>query len=148
MSNAIEHVRAFAATQARLVFLLCGPSCGLKQLEPNRIPKSGSLVLNNDVWGFRRHGSGVLFKSSKDGTVIDAHLGMVKVPDAFDAWRLMQYFESMGIGTAKYADVPYKVATERQVEELLEKLNKDGHLVSLGDNKLYKLVMLSTPPPA
>jgi hypothetical protein len=73
---------------------------------------------------------------------------MVKVPDAFDAWRLMQYFESMGIGTAKYADVPYKVATERQVEELLEKLNKDGHLVSLGDNKLYKLVMLSTPPPA
>jgi hypothetical protein len=111
------------------------------------IPKSGSIVLNNEVWCFQRHGSGVLFKSSKDGTVIDAHLGMIKAPDAFDAWRLMQYFESMGVGIAKYDDATYEVETERQVEVLLEKLSKDGHLAALGENKLYKLVILSNPAP-
>lgn len=139
MSNAIEHVRAFAGLQARLVFSLCNSCCGLKQLELNGIPKGGSLVLNNDVWGFQRHGSGVLFKAIKDGTVIDAHLGIFKAPDAFDAWRLLQYFESVGIGSAEYANASYGVATERQVEALLEKLCKEGHLVALGENGQYRL---------
>lgn len=145
MSNAIEHMRIFAEVQAGLVFTLYNPSCGLRQLELNGIPKGGSLVLNKDIWSFQRHGSGVLFKANKDGTVIDAHLGMLKAPDAFDAWRLLQYFESVGVGSVEYANVSYGVAAERQVESLLEKLCKEGHLVALG-NGLYKLSVLTDSP--
>lgn len=57
-------------------------------------PKTGEVVLNEDVWRFQMHGNGICYKSSF-GIVIDQHQYMNK-SNYFDTWRIEQYLESVG----------------------------------------------------
>lgn len=56
-------------------------------------PRSGELRLGGESWMFKRHGAGLMFTNSA-GMVVDIHRDIV-TPQAFDAYRLAQYIESL-----------------------------------------------------
>jgi hypothetical protein len=140
MSNLIEHMRKFVAIQTGLIHALCDSRGGLEQSGLDRIPRAGSLVLDDNEWYFHKHGSGVSFKAKKDGTVIDAHVETIEAPDAIDAWRLFQYFESIGVSCVECCSTSrHDVTSERQIEAMLAPLLEEGRLIALKRNGLYRL---------
>jgi len=56
------------------------------------VEREGPLTANEEQWRFSRHGLGVSFQ--RPGLVLDAHRGMVPVPDGIDGWRFQQFLES------------------------------------------------------
>jgi hypothetical protein len=59
----------------------------------NRAPRTIDAL--NDSWAIVVHGVGVRFTNARTEEVVDAHVGMFDFPDAFDAWRLELYAESI-----------------------------------------------------
>lgn len=57
----------------------------------------GELESGGERWEWSRHGAGVEFTRTKDGVVVDAHVGLAEVPEAIDGWRLSTYLESLGV---------------------------------------------------
>ena len=56
------------------------------------LPKS--VTVNQVEWSTQAHGVGVMFTNTLTNIVIDAHVGFLDAPSAFDAWRLVQFEES------------------------------------------------------
>ena len=69
-------------------------------------------------WSVKAHGLGVMFVNPKTKVVVDAHIGFIDAPSAFDAWRLVQYCESK-LGTSEEM---------RSWQETLDKLESDGSI--------------------
>lgn len=104
-------------------------------------PKSGYLNVLNYKWYFQRHGNGVCFSEHESGQVVDVHVKMVEYPDAFDAWRLSQYFESVEIERLTYKiDVIEEVDEENVIENLLKRLLEDKVIQLIPFPNLYKLL--------
>ncbi len=82
-------------------------------------PSFGELNLDGAMWSFRKHGSGLRFVSSQ-GVIVDAHCWLGR-PELFDAWRLLQYVESV----VPRAEVP---ASEAELEASLEQLHGSGQI--------------------
>ncbi len=57
-----------------------------------------TTTIDGTTWSAKAHGLGVLFSNTVTKTVVDAHVGFIDAPTAFDAWRLVQYCESL-LGT-------------------------------------------------
>ncbi len=57
-----------------------------------------TIIIEGTTWLTRAHGLGVLFSNPRTKVVVDAHVGFLDAPTAFDAWRLVQYCESL-LGT-------------------------------------------------
>jgi hypothetical protein len=103
-------------------------------------PKSGDFWALEEEWEFHRHGAGICFTGQKSGKVVDAHWGISSSPRAFDAWRLSQYFESIGIETIGYLSDVFEVCDEDGAEALLNSLLKDGEIATAFEpRKLYTL---------
>lgn len=73
-------------------------------------PKDGSIEVNGIEWTFHKHGSGLLFQRASDGLTIDVHRNLDR-PEYIDAWRLEQYFLSLG-----------EVKSEKELKGDLERL--------------------------
>ncbi len=97
------------------------------------------MTHNDGFWEFQKHGAGVSFNETGAGTVVDAHIEMFDLPDALDAWRLVQYFESRGVEIVGYRNESFDVTNERKVEALLACLLEDGKLSTVGRGGLYRL---------
>jgi hypothetical protein len=82
------------------------------------LPKSGAIFLNGDLWQFQRHGAGVRFLRNVDQFVVDVP-NLVTDADAFDSWRITQYFNSL-----RRTEVQ-----EREIETALTILVARGDLV-------------------
>lgn len=107
----------------------------------NNCPRNGYINVSNKNWYFQRHGNGVCFIEQDNGQVIDVHLKMLEHPDAFDAWRLIQYFESVEIERLSYKmDVIEEVNHENVIENLLKRLLHDGVIQLISSHNLYKLL--------
>ena len=57
-----------------------------------------TITIDGTVWSTKAHGAGVMFVNSRTRTIVDVHVGFMDSPNAFDAWRLVQYCESI-LGT-------------------------------------------------
>lgn len=103
-------------------------------------PRCGSFLAQGEEWKFQRHGVGVCFTSQNSGKVVDVHVGIYKCPKAFDAWRLCQYFDSLGIEKIYYMSSFFEVGDEDGSDDLLKCLLTDGLIaILLEQPKLYKL---------
>ncbi|AFY57985.1 hypothetical protein Riv7116_5616 [Rivularia sp. PCC 7116] len=148
-SPAVQIISEFVKLQNNL-------NCTFRQIYPNVIksfsancPRQGLLSLQEEKWTFDKHGVGVYFQSEKSYTVVDIHAGFVDYPQAFDAWRLVQYFESKGIEQIYYLtdvfDLTNKENNEDIVDDLLEHLLEDNIVeVVQSKLKLYGLKNTST----
>lgn len=91
-------------------------------------PKSGTVEVDGIEWTFQKHGSGLLFRRSSDGTVVDIHR-MLAEAAYIDAWRLEQYLVSLGL--EKY---------EREINSDFKQLLADGFLEEVAEETgLYRL---------
>lgn len=101
-------------------------------------PRSGCFLAQGEEWKFQRHGVGICFTEQKSGKVVDAHVGISEYLRAFDAWRLCQYFDSIGIEKIVYLSDVFEVCDEDDTEYLLKCLLKDGLIeFALAPRKLY-----------
>lgn len=70
------------------------------------VPRAGNLEINNELWEFRIHGRGVMFRRTLTDAKIDvpSHLNL---PDAIDACRLTTYVHSLGIESVSIGDATF-----------------------------------------
>jgi hypothetical protein len=137
--DVIDHLRIYVSVQRGLIFALCELDGVEETPGLTGVPWLGSLAHNDSFWEFQKHGAGVSFSKTSTGTVIDAHIEMFDAPDAFDAWRLVQYFESSCVESVGYQNELFDVTNERKVEDLLDRLHRDGKLSTLNRGNLYHL---------
>ncbi len=148
-AEAVQIISEFVEAQNNLI-------CAFRQIYPNvsksfsvYCPRQGLLSLQGEKWTFDKHGVGVYFQEEKSYTIVDVHAGFVDYPQAFDAWRLVQYFESKGIEQIYYLtsvfDLTNKVNNEDIVDDLLDHLLEDSIIeVAFPKLKLYQLKNTST----
>ncbi|MEC4813901.1 MAG: hypothetical protein SAK29_11605 [Scytonema sp. PMC 1069.18] len=103
-------------------------------------------MTKQESWKFQRHGVGIYFIGSQSGKVVDVHLGVFKHPKAFDAWRLVQYFESIGIQNIVYCSKIFNFTEEEQIESLLNCILQDNLIEKVVETqKLYTLNKCLSP---
>lgn len=89
-------------------------------------PKVGSVELGGEAWTFHRHGLGFRFTSDRSGRIIDAHRNIVSYPAGFDAWRILQYLETIKAKDIDLVSECGELENEAQVGELLSSLAAQG----------------------
>ena len=104
-------------------------------------PKSGLLSAMEQEWKFQKHGAGILFEGDESGKIIDAHTGIISNKQAFDSWRLAEYFESINCDRVFWASNPYLAKVDDDLDRLLKQLEQ-ANIVKLvsGRYNLYELV--------
>ncbi|WP_323636938.1 DUF6896 domain-containing protein [Pectobacterium polaris] len=55
-------------------------------------PKKGTIFVNDNEWGFIKHGKGIKFLMSNDQKEAVVDINNIKNPKLIDIWRLSQYF--------------------------------------------------------
>jgi hypothetical protein len=92
------------------------------------------IVADGEKWSVGAHGVGILFENERTHEIVDAHEGMFDAKDAVDAWRLLQFGESVGICDTTF-------------ESWQETLNELSNLGQLEKHKLRKhhFVLPRTP---
>jgi hypothetical protein len=90
-----------------------------------RLPRHGELLVRGERWRFHRHGVGVGFEGADSRRVVDAHRA-VGAPEAFDAWRLMLYLESIGVSAVHLGAREFLTDDERELEQWLAELERLG----------------------
>ena len=155
MKSSIKSAEA-VQINSELVTLQNNLNLAFRQIYPNvtksfsaNCPRQGLLSLQEEKWTFDKHGVGVYFQSEKSYIIVDIHSGFVDYPQAFDAWRLVQYFESKGIEQIYYLtdvyDLTNKENNEDIVGDLLDHLWEDNIIkVVLPKLNLYGLKNTST----
>lgn len=122
------------------------------QLYPNfknanslfNFPSAGYIVAQDEKWEFQRHGKGMCFTATQSEKIVDIHVGLREYPQAFDAWRIVQYIESIHLEHISYLsdtfDINNKLYNEDIIEELLHILWEDDLVeFALEPRKLYRL---------
>lgn len=139
--QAVDQIREYAAIQRRLCGALFATFAVRDMHFLTDLPKHGVLRVGDELWEFRRHGTGVSFTQAGSKIVVDAHAGMVAYAGGVDACRLVQYFESLGVKTLVHGHARFCTAEENSVNNLLRVLCDDGVLVTpVSSDKIYCLV--------
>ncbi len=92
LGSCLDEVRKFASLQQSLIKLLELGDVNEATFR-SLLPKE--VTLEKVTWQVVAHGVGVRFTSRMTGEVVDAHVGFLESPGAFDAWRLSTYFRSL-----------------------------------------------------
>ncbi|GKW01860.1 hypothetical protein PEC301877_06750 [Pectobacterium carotovorum subsp. carotovorum] len=87
-------------------------------------PKKGTIFVNDNEWGFIKHGKGIKFLISNDKTEAVVDINNIKNPRLIDIWRLSQYFPS-------YHD--------HEIKGLLDGMVESGILQKISE-KQYELI--------
>ena len=102
------------------------------------LPKSGQVTLGGEVWSFTRHGKGARFTRDSDSCVVDAADMIVCLPVALDAWRLIDYFESLNVQRTRVNQIDIDVTNKDGMDELFHTLIAKKFLAVVdGHNGLY-----------
>ncbi|MBW4681853.1 MAG: hypothetical protein KME19_17310 [Microcoleus vaginatus WJT46-NPBG5] len=139
--ESVEIILEFVELQHNLIFAFQQTFPHLNDWEYMLdFPQSGNFYALGEEWKFQRHGKGICFTGQKSGKVVDAHAGILTYPKAFDAWRLEQYFDSIGVETTVYKLNVFNIVDEDGTEKLLDTLLKDSLItLALERPKLYLL---------
>jgi hypothetical protein len=89
-------------------------------------PRYGDIKTPSGNWKFQLHGSGLNFVGPR-GTIIDVH-DMVSNFEIIDAWRILQFLESMDVIEEDELEIS-------EVEAALNQLTVDGVLIAVEGNK-------------
>jgi hypothetical protein len=95
MSTLIDDIKTFISTQVKLSNTLLNefPECTNYLLLFN-LPKNGEIEVNEIIWSYKKHGSGVKFIRADDGRLVDI-CERIDQPELFSEWRLSLYLESI-----------------------------------------------------
>lgn len=140
----ISELNDFAQTQKALIVSLSKQYSSRSRPRDSfllEIPKSGLINTLEETWAFQKHGSGILFKGNESRKVIDAHREIIDHSEAFDSWRLSQYFESLKYSNIIWESNEFLADDDDDLDKML-KLLEEEHILKLVPNRyrLYKLV--------
>lgn len=135
-----EILREYSTTQAGLCVCLFEKYGQAESHLLLNIPRSGLLMLNGEMWEFKKHGAGVLFKQLSSGAIFDVHRHVQFCPECFDAWRLTQYFESKGIHALKFGSLVVDAQDESAITAMLVELVNSGKIASWENTEAFTLV--------
>jgi len=114
----LQRIREYVVLQKKLiskaVFRL-DPAATEYDFEESLPP---AITIDGTTWSTKAHGLGVMFLTPQSKTIVDVHVGFIDAPNAFDAWRLVQYCES-------------KLGTNEDVtswQSTLDELARDGRI--------------------
>lgn len=93
------------------------------------VPKQGKLFARGEAWFFQKHGRGIRFRHPESGVVIDSHRFYEGVQNPIDAWRVLQFAESLGLSAL----------TEQAVEDSLASSANSGTLLKTDHPQVYQL---------
>ena len=104
-------------------------------------PRFGSVTTSDAYWEFTRHGKGFRFEELPNGTVVDILTYKPTEPEFFDALRLSEYAESIGVNELTYAGSVVDATSERAIEMQLSSMLESGVLSKHpSDKHLYGFV--------
>ena len=92
-------------------------------------PRFGSVTTSDVYWEFARHGRGFRFKGVPGGPVVDILVYMPNEPEFFDALRLVEYVESIGVTELHFAGIAVDATSERAIERQFIAMLQSGRLV-------------------
>ncbi len=78
-----------------------------------------TIAISGTTWSTKAHGAGVMFVNPRTKTIVDVHVGFMDSPNTFDAWRLVQYCESI-LGTKE---------DFTSWQSTLDELARDGRII-------------------
>ena len=114
--------------QERLLDELHRRHPGMSEQAPPMWPSRVALEIDGEAWVGFRHGSGYRFASA-DGRVVQAHDRIALAPYPIDAYRVMEYAESLGVSSVWGDDGrPVELET-RALEASMGRLVSRGLLV-------------------
>lgn len=129
-SKLMEQLRCFVDLQISLVaaFSRAFPEISDREFMVDA-SKQGCVDTGRELWLFKKHGGGLAFKNW-DGVTIDVHSQFTS-PDLFDAWRVMQYVESINRldSDEREDNRDFEQVDHRQMESWLSQLATTGKLV-------------------
>lgn len=103
-------------------------------------PRFGSVTTSDACWEFTRHGRGFRFEEIPSGSVVDILVYKPSEPEFFDALRLAEYVESIGVSELLFAGVAVDATSERAIERQFAAMLQSGLLVQHPHDKhLYRL---------
>lgn len=103
-------------------------------------PRFGSITTSDAYWEFTRHGRGFRFEAVPGGPVVDILVYMPSEREFFDALRLAEYMESIGVTELRFADAVVDATSERAIERQFIYMVQTGLLVKHPHGKhLYRL---------
>ena len=123
----LDDILAFSEIQTRLLSVFADMYPNYQENFFSTVPARGNLIVNGDKWIFTKHGLGVKFENHRTGCVIDAHKFYDNVNNAIDAWRILQFFESMGTSSI----------TEQAIDDSLMAQVKSGILKATNHRGVY-----------
>ena len=139
-AGCLAQLRQFVAIQRELVtaWLHFHPEA-LDPWASRRLPRHGEIFVRGESWHFHRHGVGVDFQGKDSRRMVDVHRA-AGTPEAFDAWRLMLYFESLNVGVVRVGGREFPTDDERSVEQWLAELEGLGLVArERADVRLWRL---------
>lgn len=130
IDSMIMHIRALVTLQSKIfnAFQTAFPEVQDWKFLMS-CPKAGQLIIDGEQWSFKKHGAGLVF-TSKKGVRVDMHRS-VSDPAVFDAWRLLQYIESLNPQKSQL--------NEAELGLKLNELAGVGHLYQAEEKGSYRL---------
>ncbi len=110
--EALSIINSFVGRQRALVIGLRGKLGKNPDVFSLRTFAPKMIDALDDTWALAVHGVGVRFVGTKTGAVVDAHVGLFDSPDAFDAWRLESYAESIRSGLEDFGPILERLASK------------------------------------
>jgi hypothetical protein len=141
-ASCLTLLRQFVALQRELVkaWLHFHPGA-LDPWASRRLPRHGELFVRGETWRFHRDGVGVDFQGQESRRMVDVHRA-AGTPEAFDAWRLMLYFESLNVAVVKVGAREFPTDDERSLARWLTELETLGLVArDRTDAKLWTLAL-------
>jgi hypothetical protein len=75
-----------------------------------------SISVLGESWAIAVHGVGVRFSNVKSGEVVDVHVGVFDSENAFDAWRLESYANSISYGECDFKRILDQLAAKKFIQ--------------------------------
>jgi hypothetical protein len=150
MEQALETIREYARVQAGL---LAATQRMYPEVDHDKYllstDRAGTVPWSDETWTFRRHGKGLCYTGATSRRIVDVHSDGAQHPRGFDAWRLVQYFESLRTSALWFEGHRYDTSDVDAVDELLAAMAHGGAVERVpGHVSLYVLGTDNHPSPA
>lgn len=126
-SNLLDLIIQFDGAQTQVLNSLHLLHPSIRLTPHHQWPARVELELVDVTWRGVRHGIGYRFEAS-DGRVVEAHDSIKAPPYPFDAYRLEQYADAIGVQLASVENVTFSVDDTLAFERCLALLEELGQI--------------------
>lgn len=102
-------------------------------------PRKGEIFCLDQIWSFRRHGSGIEFVSCQNRVVVDLDES-VSSPNLFTVWRLSKYLTSVTDRNVEVSELQPEL--DRMLQEGTLRIVRNKYYSAKDEQALYAITNL------